>query len=90
VIPKGFDLKRLEPYKEAKPRLMSILGLLGGKNMENRKLEMAEHNRDEIDLIGFVARHDPMKDHSTFFRAASAFLRERKMFTSFWPEGVWI
>jgi glycosyltransferase involved in cell wall biosynthesis len=31
-----------------------------------------------IILIGFIARHDPMKDHPTFFKAASELLQERE------------
>lgn len=32
---------------------------------------------DDAPLIGLVARHDPFKDHDTFFRAAAWFLQQR-------------
>ncbi len=77
VIPNGFDLDKFKPDESAKPRLISELGL--EKHILESELneeEIKEGERDVI-LIGFVARHDPMKDHSTFIRAGCILLNER-------------
>ena len=67
VIPNGFDLERFKPDREAKPRLLNELGISAQfKGEENNTI-----------LIGFIARHDPMKDHPTFFKAASELIQER-------------
>jgi glycosyltransferase involved in cell wall biosynthesis len=62
VIPNGFDLKKFKPDGQAKQSLVQELGLASQK---------------PILLIGYIARFDPMKDHATFFKAASRLVEER-------------
>lgn len=68
IIPNGFDLSRFKPDQNAKSRLL-----------EELCIEHDEHDADKLSveqgsgqpfLIGFIARHDPMKDHNTFIDAA--------------------
>ena len=77
VIPNGFDLDKFKPDEVAKPRLISELGL--EKPILESELKEAgiKEGRRDIILIGFIARQDPMKDHSTFIRAACILLNER-------------
>jgi glycosyltransferase involved in cell wall biosynthesis len=78
VIPNGFDLERFKPDQWAKPRLLKEFGLSNDLGRGGSDSEESENKRNDIFLIGFVARYDPMKDHSTFFKAASLLLSERE------------
>jgi glycosyltransferase involved in cell wall biosynthesis len=62
VIPNGFDLRKFKPDGKAREGLVQELGLDGKRPFA---------------LIGYIARFDPMKDHSTFLKAASRLLGER-------------
>jgi glycosyltransferase involved in cell wall biosynthesis len=61
-IPNGFDSGVFKPNIQAKERLAQELGF---------------DNSESPIFIGYIARFDPMKDHRTFFDAASRLLRER-------------
>ena len=78
VIPNGFDLNKFKPDKEAKPKLLVALGLSDRRYTKRGKGESVENKRNRIILIGFIARYDPMKDHSTFFKAACFLLEKRR------------
>jgi len=78
VIPNGFDVEKFKPRKEAKARLLEELGLAHGGNTKCGDEEKSENQRNRLLLIGFVARYDPMKDHSTFIKAGCVVLRKRR------------
>ncbi len=61
VIPNGFDLQEFKPDSQARPWLIGELGI---------------DDLSDPFLIGFIARFDPMKDHSSFIRAACRVLDE--------------
>ena len=66
IIPNGFDLSRFKPDENAKSRLLEELGIDNDAN----NLSVEQGSKQPF-LIGFVARHDPMKDHDTFIDAAA-------------------
>lgn len=78
LIPNGFDLNKFKPDEQAKQRLLAELGLADNQKTENREQETLEKNQNRVLLIGFVARYDPMKDHSTFIKAACLLVQERR------------
>ena len=59
LIPNGIDTDHFRPHPHARRALLAELSL---------------PETDELLLIGYVARFDPMKDHATFFRAAREFV----------------
>jgi len=63
VIPNGFDLRKFKPDGQARARLAKELGV---------------DDKRVLAFIGYIARFDAMKDHPTFFDAASRLLRERR------------
>jgi glycosyltransferase involved in cell wall biosynthesis len=77
VIPNGFDLEKFKPDQRAKPRLLKEFGLSNDLGHRGSDSEESGNKKNDIFLIGFIARYDPMKDHSTFFKAASLLLSER-------------
>jgi glycosyltransferase involved in cell wall biosynthesis len=76
IIPNGFDLDKFKPDELAKSRLISELDLEKYIFESDLKDVGPEEGRRDIILIGFIARHDPMKDHSTFIRAGCILLKE--------------
>lgn len=62
VIPNGFDFTVYKPDDQAKSKLAHELGLDPGTAPI---------------FIGYIARFDPMKDHTTFLKAAFQLLRQR-------------
>ena len=77
IIPNGFDLDKFKPDELAKPRLISELGLEERILVSELNEVGIKEGRRDIILIGFIARNDPMKDHSTFIRAGCILLNER-------------
>jgi glycosyltransferase involved in cell wall biosynthesis len=75
VIPNGFDLHKFKPDQIARAKLLHELGLIHCLNKGNDKGNNG--NRNPPMLIGLIARYDPMKDHSTFIKAACSLLKER-------------
>jgi len=77
IIPNGFDLKKFRPNELARPGLISELNL--EKHIFENELNTAQlkEAKKDIILIGFIARDDPMKDHSTFIKAGYLLLNER-------------
>lgn len=61
VIPNGFDLDEFRPDPMARPLLLDELGI---------------EYRPGRHLIGFIARFDPMKDHTSFIRAGCRLLEQ--------------
>lgn len=78
VIPNGFDLNTFKPNEKAKPRLVEELGISENLKIKDRKKRNGEGNKDDLLLIGLIARYDPMKDHSTFIKGACLLLQERR------------
>ncbi|MCK4388927.1 MAG: glycosyltransferase [Desulfobacterales bacterium] len=78
VIPNGFDLDKFKPDRQAKQGLLVELGLAYNPKTENRGEQSGKRNQKRVFLIGFIARYDPMKKHSTFIKAACLLLRERR------------
>ena len=76
VIPNGFDLDRFKPDQLARVNLLHELGLA---HCPKKVINKGDNgNRNAPILIGLIARYDPMKDHSTFIKAACSLLKERK------------
>lgn len=75
VIPNGFDVEEFKPRRQAKARLLEELGLAHGTN---KKCGEEEKPENRLLLIGFIARYDPMKDHSTFIKAGCVVLQKRR------------
>lgn len=71
VIPNGCDTNTFRPDRNQKYTLLLDLELTGEK--QSRK-EIIAGRASEVYLIGLFARFDPMKDHSTFFKAAEILL----------------
>lgn len=65
VIPNGYDTNKFKPDHNQKHKLLTDL-----KIIEGRQSHFTSY------LIGFFARFNPMKDHSTFFRAAEILLEK--------------
>jgi glycosyltransferase involved in cell wall biosynthesis len=78
VIPNGFDVEKFKPREQAKAKLLGELGLSHKGNTKCGEQEGFENTRHRLLLIGFVARYDPMKDHSTFIKAACLVLQKRR------------
>ena len=78
MIPNGFDLEKFKPDQRAKPRLLKDFGLSNDLGCGGSDSEESGNKRTDVFLIGFIARFDPMKDHSAFFKGASLLLSERK------------
>jgi glycosyltransferase involved in cell wall biosynthesis len=76
VIPNGFDLNKFKPDQIARAKLLHELGLTHCLNKGNDKGNNG--NRNPPMFIGLIARYDPMKDHSTFIKAACSLLKEIK------------
>ena len=74
MIPNGFDLNKFKPDQIARAKLLHELGLTHRLKMENAKGDKGNWNTPI--LIGLMARYDPMKDHSTFIKAACSLLKE--------------
>jgi glycosyltransferase involved in cell wall biosynthesis len=48
-------------------------------NLQSRKILRSELGlSSEIQIIGYIARHHPQKDHATFFNAANLFLEKKE------------
>lgn len=78
VIPNGFDLNKFNSDKIAKQRIVAELGLADHLKTKDREKEGDKKNQNSILLIGFIARYDPMKDHSTLIKAARFLLEDRR------------
>jgi glycosyltransferase involved in cell wall biosynthesis len=70
IIPNGFDLERFKPDEGARTGMLRELGLENGKG--------GREDGRRVFLIGYIARHDPMKDHPTFIEAARLLLEQKK------------
>jgi len=77
VIPNGFDLNRFKLDNHAKSTLLAELHSSDNTRAKNRKNKANIKNQNGIFLIGMVARYDPMKDHTTFIKAACHLLQKR-------------
>ncbi|MDY6879381.1 MAG: glycosyltransferase [Thermodesulfobacteriota bacterium] len=76
VIPNGFDLNQFKPDVQTKASFISEL--IEDSSFWKDKRETERGKCLAPISIGFVARCDPMKDHSTFFKAAFLLLQENK------------
>ncbi|MEA3323413.1 MAG: glycosyltransferase [Patescibacteria group bacterium] len=74
VLPNGFDLNKFKPDQIARAKLLHELGLTHCLNNGNDKGNNGNGNPPM--LIGLIARYNPMKDHSTFIKAACSLLKE--------------
>ena len=74
IIPNGFDLNQFKPDEQTKASFISEL--MQGSSFWKDKRETEIGKCEAPVFIGFIARFDPMKDHSTFFKAASFLLKE--------------
>ena len=78
VIPNGFDVERFKPREQGKAKLLVELGLTHRGKTKYGEQERLENKGNRLLLIGFVARYDPMKDHSIFIKAACLVLQKRR------------
>ncbi|PKN23723.1 MAG: hypothetical protein CVU64_23815 [Deltaproteobacteria bacterium HGW-Deltaproteobacteria-21] len=74
VIPNGCDTNTFRPDRNQKYNLLLDLQLMGEKQSQEERIA---GRTSEVYLIGLFARFDPMKDHSTFFKAAEILLEKR-------------